>query len=110
VRGSDVHRRPRGIVECLAKFSHKVGKIRLGDERGRPQTFLEYGLGEDLRSIEREYCKQVERLGREMNLPTAARYLPGVQVENERAEDDPHNKSPLIILPAEFMKSAPFNL
>jgi hypothetical protein len=45
-----------------------------------------------------------------MNLPTAARYLSGVQVENERAEDDPHNKSPLIILPAEFMKSAPFNL
>ena len=40
-----------------------------------------------------------------MNLATAARHLPGVEVENERAEDDPH-KSPVMILPAEFMTSA----
>ena len=95
-------RRPRGVVECVANFSHEVGQIRLGDERGRPQTFLEHRLGEDLRSIEREYGEQVERLGREMNLPTAARHLPGVEVENERAEDDPHNQWPLMLLPAEF--------
>ena len=105
VRGSDVHRRPRGVAECFANFSHEVGKIRLGDERGRPQTLLEDRLGEDLRSIEREYCEQVERLGREMNRPTAARHLPGVEVENERAEDDSH-KSSLMLLPPEFMTSA----
>jgi hypothetical protein len=35
-----------------------------------------------------------------MNLATAARHLPGVEVENERAEDDPHNQWPLMLLPA----------
>jgi hypothetical protein len=27
-----------------------------------------------------------------MNLPTSARHLPGVEVENERAEEDAHNQ------------------
>ncbi len=92
VRGSDVLRRLRRVAECVANLSDEVRKIRLGDKCGRPEAFLEHRLGEDLRSIEREYSEQVERLGREMNLQTAARHLPGVEVENERAKDDPQNQ------------------
>src|SRR6185436_4298612 len=41
MRRSNVHRCPRGVAECFPKFSHEVGEIRLGDERGRPETFLQ---------------------------------------------------------------------
>ena len=66
--------------QCFPDFSNEVGEIRLGDERCRPETFLQLGLGEDLWTIEHERREQVERLGCEVNLATSAHQLPGVEV------------------------------
>jgi hypothetical protein len=94
VRGSNVHRPARGVAECFPNLGHQVGEIRLRDERCRPETFLQGGLGEDLRTIQQERDEQVERLGRKVHLATFTCQLPCVEIEGERAEADPHERPP----------------
>ena len=84
----------RGVAECFPNFGNEIGEIRLGDERCRPETFLQGGLGEDLRTIQHERGEEVERLGRKMNLATSACQLPRVEIEGEWAEANPHERPP----------------
>ena len=94
MRGSNVHGPTCRVAECFTKFGNEIGEIRLGDERCRPETFLQSGLGKDLRTIQYERGEQIEGLGLEMNLATRACQLPRVEIEGEWAEANPHKRPP----------------
>jgi hypothetical protein len=78
----------------VADLGDQVREVGLRDERVRPELLLEDGLGEHLRPLQRERLEQLERLGRKMDVPALTDELPGIGVENERPEANPHSGRP----------------
>jgi hypothetical protein len=94
VRRPDVGGLARRIVQGVADLGDQVREVGFREEGVRPELLVQDGLGEHLRALQRERFEQLERFGRQVNVPALTDELPGVGVENERPEANPHNGRP----------------
>jgi len=90
------------VAKGPANFADEIRQIGLGNERLGPQSPLQNRLGNHLWTISDERQQQLERLGREVDLAVFLSELSGVEIENKRAEANPHHGPPCEI-PAKFL-------
>ena len=78
------------VFERGTDVGDQIREIRLDDERAWPERFLERCFRQRIGPAFDELEEEVERLGRDVDLLSAAAQLPGERVECEFAETQFH--------------------
>src|SRR5687768_5570976 len=80
------------VPESFANLSDETRQVGVGDERRRPKTFVQLVFRKNTRTVVDEDFEEVESLGRQMHLRSAAKKLSGVRVERHLPKTEFHNR------------------
>src|SRR3984893_14434563 len=85
----------RRVVQRLANLAYQNGQVRLGDERRRPEPFLQVGLRDRVGAILEEEPAKIERLRRQVPLLVLAKQLARIRIDPEFGK--PHLHAGLLL-------------
>jgi hypothetical protein len=90
LHGSHEARRPGVVVNGVANLGDEHRQVGVRDEGVRPEVRVQFRLRERAWPRAQQRCQQIERFVRQVHLALASQQLPGLLVDREGIEAEPH--------------------